>query len=121
MLLDMVFSIDSVITAVGMTPHLWIMVAANVIALIVMLAVGRQVSEIVERHPSLKILALSFLLMIGLVLVSEGFGVHVPKGYIYGAMGFSVFVELINIRTTRKTKALRLNDVPHVSDIPPSA
>jgi predicted tellurium resistance membrane protein TerC len=121
MLLDMVFSIDSVITAVGMTPHLWIMVAANVIALIVMLAVGRQVSELVERHPSLKILALSFLLMIGLVLVSEGFGVHVPKGYIYGAMGFSVFVELINIRTTRKTKALRLNDVPHVSDIPPSA
>lgn len=121
MLLDMVFSVDSVITAVGMTPYIWIMIAANVIALVVMLAVGRQVSELVERHPSLKILALSFLLMIGLVLISEAFGVHVPKGYIYGAMGFSVFVELINIRTTRKTKALRLNDMPHVSDIPPSA
>jgi predicted tellurium resistance membrane protein TerC len=121
MLLDMVFSIDSVITAVGMTPYIWIMIAANVIALIVMLAVGRQVSELVERHPSLKILALSFLLMIGLVLISEAFGAHVPKGYIYGAMGFSVFVELLNIRTTRKTKALRLNDVPRTGDIPPES
>ncbi|MGE0401185.1 MAG: TerC family protein [Kofleriaceae bacterium] len=118
MLLDMVFSIDSVITAVGMTPHIWIMVAANVIALAVMLLVGKAISEFVERHPSVKVLALSFLLMIGLVLVSEALGVHVPKGYIYGAMGFSVFVELINIRTTRKTKALKLNQTPHVSDIP---
>jgi predicted tellurium resistance membrane protein TerC len=118
MLLDMVFSIDSVITAVGMTPHIWIMVGANVIALVVMLVVGKSISEFVERHPSVKVLALSFLLMIGLVLVSEAFGVHVPKGYIYGAMGFSVFVEMINIRTTRKTKALKLNQTPHVSDIP---
>ncbi len=118
MLLDMVFSIDSVITAVGMTPHIWIMVAANVIALAVMLLVGKAISEFVERHPSVKVLALSFLLMIGLVLVSEALGVHVPKGYVYGAMGFSVFVELINIRTTRKTKALKLNQTPHVSDIP---
>jgi predicted tellurium resistance membrane protein TerC len=118
-LLDMVFSIDSVITAVGMTPYIWIMVAANVIALIVMLLVGRHVSEFVERHPSVKVLALSFLLMIGLVLVSEGFGVHVPKGYIYGAMGFSVFVEMINIRTTRKTRAVHLNQTPTVADIPP--
>jgi predicted tellurium resistance membrane protein TerC len=116
-ILDMVFSIDSVITAVGMTPHIWIMVTANVVALVVMLLVGRQISEFVERHPSVKVLALSFLLMIGLVLVSEAFGVHVPKGYIYGAMGFSVFVEMINIRTTRKTRALRLNQTPHVSDI----
>ena len=119
-LLDMVFSIDSVITAVGMTPHIWIMVAANVLALAVMLLVGRHISEFVERHPSVKVLALSFLLMIGLVLVSESFGAHVPKGYIYGAMGFSVFVELVNIRTTRRTKILRLNQTPHVSDIPPS-
>ncbi len=118
-LLDMVFSIDSVITAVGMTPHVWIMVAANVVALIVMLAVGRHVSEFVERHPSVKVLALSFLLMIGLVLVSEAFGVHVPKGYIYGAMGFSVFVEMINIRTTRKTRAVQLNRTPTVAEIPP--
>ena len=94
------------------------MVAANVIALGVMLAVGGRISTFVEKHPSIKVLALSFLLMIGLVLVSEAFGVHVPKGYIYGAMGFSVFVELINIRTTRKTRALRLNQTPHVSEIP---
>jgi predicted tellurium resistance membrane protein TerC len=117
-LLDMVFSIDSVITAVGMTPYISIMVAANVVALVVMFAVGRQISEFVERHPSVKVLALSFLLMIGLVLVSEAFGVHVPKGYIYGAMGFSVFVEMINIRTTRKTKAVHLNQTPSVTEIP---
>jgi predicted tellurium resistance membrane protein TerC len=120
MLLDMVFSIDSVITAVGMTPHIWIMVAANVVALAVMLLVGRRISEFVERHPSVKVLALSFLLMIGLVLVAEGFGVHVPKGYVYGAMGFSIFVELINIRTTRKTRAVALNQTPSVAEIPPS-
>lgn len=117
-LLDMVFSIDSVITAVGMTSHLWIMVAANVVALLVMLLVGRHISEFVERHPSVKVLALSFLLMIGLVLISESFGVHVPKGYIYGAMGFSVFVELVNIRTTRKTRAVHLNRTPTVAEIP---
>jgi predicted tellurium resistance membrane protein TerC len=117
-LLDMVFSIDSVITAVGMTPYIAVMVAANVVALVVMLAVGRQISEFVERHPSVKVLALSFLLMIGLVLLAEGFGVHVPKGYVYGAMGFSVFVEMINIRTTRKVKAVQLNQTPHVGDIP---
>jgi predicted tellurium resistance membrane protein TerC len=116
-LLDMVFSIDSVITAVGMTSYIAVMVAANVVALIVMLAVGRQISAFVERHPSVKVLALSFLLMIGLVLVAEGFGVHVPKGYVYGAMGFSVFVEMINIRTTRKTRAVQLNQTPSVSDI----
>jgi len=118
-LLDMVFSLDSVITAVGMTPHIWIMVAANVVALVVMLLVGRHISEFVERHPSVKVLALSFLLMIGLVLISEGFGAHIPKGYIYGAMGFSVFVELINIRTTRKTRAVHLNRTPTVGEIPP--
>lgn len=117
-LLDMVFSIDSVITAVGMTSHIWIMIAANVVALIVMLLLGRHISEFVERHPSVKVLALSFLLMIGLVLISESFGVHVPKGYIYGAMGFSVFVELVNIRTTRKTRAVHLNRTPSVAEIP---
>ncbi len=117
-LLDMVFSIDSVITAVGMTDFVSIMVAANVVALIVMLALGKSISEFVERHPSVKVLALSFLLMIGFVLVAEGFGAHIPKGYIYGAMGFSVFVELINIRTTRKGKPVELHQVPHVADIP---
>ncbi len=103
-LLDMVFSIDSVITAVGMTDYLSVMVAANVIALVVMLALGGRISEFVERHPSVKVLALSFLLMIGLVLVAEGFGAHIPKGYVYGAMGFSVFVELLNLRTSRNKK-----------------
>lgn len=117
--LDMVFSIDSVITAVGMTPDIEIMIAANVVALLVMLAVGRHISEFVERHPSVKVLALSFLLMIGLVLISEGFGAHIPKGYIYGAMGFSVFVELLNIRTTRRTRAVHLNRTPTVAEIPP--
>jgi len=117
-ILDMVFSIDSVITAVGMTDYISVMVAANVVALIVMLAVGKSISEFVERHPSVKVLALSFLLMIGLVLVAEGFGAHIGKGYIYGAMGFSVFVEMINIRTTRKTHIVRLNQTPDVDDIP---
>jgi len=109
-LLDMVFSIDSVITAVGMTEEIIIMVAANVVALALMLGVGGKISRFVERHPSAKMLALSFLLMIGFVLLGEGFGFHIPKGYIYGAMGFSVFVELLNIRTTRKTRIVRLND-----------
>ncbi len=117
MVLDMVFSIDSVITAVGMTDHVAVMVVANVIALGVMLVLGRRISVFVERHPSVKVLALSFLLMIGLVLVAEGFGAHIPKGYVYGAMGFSVFVEMINLRTTRKTRPVALNQVPHVADV----
>ncbi len=115
--LDMVFSIDSVITAVGMTPYIAVMVAANIVALLVMFLLGGQISEFVERHPSVKVLALSFLLMIGLVLVCEAFGTHIGKGYIYGAMGFSVFVELINIRTTRRTRPVVLNQVPHTTDI----
>jgi predicted tellurium resistance membrane protein TerC len=108
--LDVVFSIDSVITAVGMTEEIAIMVAANVVALALMLGVGGAVSRFVERHPSAKMLALSFLLMIGFVLLAEGFGFHVPKGYIYGAMGFSIFVELLNIRRTRKPRIVTLND-----------
>ena len=102
--IDAVFSIDSVITAVGMTEQIAIMVAANVVALVVMLGVGGAIGDFVERHPSVKVLALAFLLMIGFVLIAEGFGVHVPKGYIYGAMGFSVFVELINLRSARKAR-----------------
>jgi predicted tellurium resistance membrane protein TerC len=103
-LLDMVFSIDSVITAVGMTDIIAIMVAANVVALVVMLLVGKAISKFIERHPSIKVLALAFLLMVGLVLVAEGFGAHIAKGYIYGAMGFSIFVEMINIRSNRKPR-----------------
>ena len=109
-LLDVVFSIDSVITAVGMTEEIAIMIAANVVALALMLALGGKISRFVEGHPSVKMLALAFLMMIGLVLVGEGFSFHVPKGYIYGAMAFSVFVELLNIRATRKTKIVVLNE-----------
>jgi len=110
MLLDMVFSLDSVITAVGMTDYIAVMVAANVIALATMLAIGGRLNAFVSKHPSIKVLALSFLMMIGLVLVAEGMGVHIPKGYVYAPMAFSIFVELINIRTNRKVKKVQLNE-----------
>jgi predicted tellurium resistance membrane protein TerC len=102
LLLDIVFSLDSVITAVGMAPALIIMVIAMVAAVGVMLAFAGAVSGFVERHPTMKILALSFLLLIGVMLVAEGFGQHVSKGYIYFAMGFALLVEVINLRV-RKT------------------
>ncbi|HEY4611507.1 MAG TPA: TerC family protein, partial [Bacteroidota bacterium] len=98
LLLDMVFSLDSVITAVGMASQLEIMVAAVVIAVAVMMAFARAVSDFVQRHPTIKILALSFLLLIGVTLIAEGFDQHIAKGYIYFAMAFSVFVEMLNIR-----------------------
>ena len=104
LLLDLVFSIDSVVTAVGMAEHLWIMVAANVIALLVMLAAAKSIAHFVDRHPTVKILALSFLLMIGLLLVAEAFEIHVPKGYVYFAMAYSVGVELINIRIASRRR-----------------
>ena len=113
MLIDLVFSIDSVITAVGMTQHLGIMVAANVIALLVMLVASGAIAQFVDDHPTIKILALSFLLMIGLVLVGEASGFHIPKGYVYFAMGFSVCVELINIRVSKTYKPVKLHDKPH--------
>jgi predicted tellurium resistance membrane protein TerC len=91
-----------VITAVGMAQHLAIMVLANLIALGVMLGASDYIARFVEEHPSIKVLALSFLLLIGFSLVAEGFGKHIPKGYIYFAMGFSVFVEMLNIRAQRK-------------------
>jgi predicted tellurium resistance membrane protein TerC len=102
LLLDVVFSLDSVITAVGMVDEIGIMVAAVVVAILFMMAFAAPVSGFVQRHPTVKMLALSFLLLIGLTLIVEGFDVHVPKGYIYFAMGFSVFVELINLRVRRK-------------------
>lgn len=113
MLIDIVFSIDSVITAVGMTQNLAIMVIANIIALAVMLIASGSISRFVDDHPTIKILALSFLLMIGLVLVGEASGFHIPKGYVYFAMGFSVFVELINIRASKKAKPVKLHNKPH--------
>jgi predicted tellurium resistance membrane protein TerC len=104
MLLDIVFSLDSVITAVGMAPSLIIMVLAMIIAVAVMLAFAGPVSGFVERHPTMKVLALSFLLLIGVVLVADGMGQHVSKAYIYFAMAFSLLVELINMRV-RRTQA----------------
>lgn len=104
MLLDIVFSLDSVITAVGMADQLWVMIAAVVMAVGVMLFSAAAISEFVNAHPTVKVLALSFLLLIGVSLVAEGLDHHIPKGYIYFAMAFSVFVEMINLRSTRKVK-----------------
>lgn len=105
MILDVVFSLDSVITAVGMAEHVEIMVAAIVIAIIVMLLFAKQIGDFVNRYPSMKILALSFLLLIGVLLTTEGFGQHVNKGYIYFAMAFALMVELLNIRSRKKQAA----------------
>jgi predicted tellurium resistance membrane protein TerC len=111
MLLDIVFSLDSVITAVGMADDLSIMIAAVVIAVGIMLFSSGAVSRFVDAHPTVKVLALSFLLLIGCSLIADGFGVHIPKGYIYFAMGFSVFVEVINLRASKKKgKAVKLHD-----------
>jgi predicted tellurium resistance membrane protein TerC len=101
MLLDIVFSLDSVITAIGMADDLRVMIAAVVIAVLVMLVAAEPISAFVEEHPTLKILALSFLLLIGISLVADGLGQHISKGYIYFAMGFSVFVEMVNLRVRR--------------------
>jgi predicted tellurium resistance membrane protein TerC len=104
MLLDIIFSLDSVITAVGMADDLAVMVAAVVIAVAIMMVSAAPISTFVGRHPTVKVLALSFLLMIGVALISDGLGFHIPKGYIYFAMGFSMFVETINLRV-RSTAA----------------
>jgi predicted tellurium resistance membrane protein TerC len=105
MVLDIVFSLDSVITAVGMADDLSVMIAAVVIAVGIMMFSAGTVSGFVERHPTVKVLALSFLLLIGCSLIADGLGFHIPKGYIYFAMGFSVFVEVINLRARAKRKA----------------
>src|SRR5436190_19234991 len=108
MVVDIVFSLDSVITAVGMVDDVKIMILANVVALCVMLPASGAISAFVDRHPTIKMLALSFLVLIGTNLVAEGFGVHVPKGYTYFAMGFSVVVEMLNIRVRRKSAPVHL-------------
>ena len=102
MILDIVFSLDSVITAVGMADRLSIMALAVVISVGIMMLAAGSVSEFVEKHPTVKMLALAFLLMIGLSLVAEGWGFHIPKGYIYFAMAFSVLVEMLNLRVAKK-------------------
>jgi predicted tellurium resistance membrane protein TerC len=109
LLLDIVFSLDSVITAIGMAEDVLVMVLAVVIAVGVMLVSSGTIGEFVERHPTVKMLALSFLLLIGMSLTAEGFEQHIPKGYIYFAMGFSVFVEMINIRVRAKTAPVHLH------------
>jgi len=102
MLLDIIFSLDSVITAVGMAEHIEVMVTAVIIAIAVMLLFAKQIGDFVNKYPSMKILALSFLLLIGVLLTAEGFGQHINKGYIYFAMAFALLVELLNIRFRSK-------------------
>jgi len=97
-LMDIIFSLDSVITAVGMAKHLWVMVVAVILAMVVMILFATKVSNFVERHPTVKMLALSFLILIGVLLVAEGFGTPVSKGYVYFAMAFSLAVEMLNLR-----------------------
>jgi predicted tellurium resistance membrane protein TerC len=101
MLLDIVFSLDSVITAIGMANQLFIMIIAVVVAVVFMMLASGSISRFVERRPTVKVLALSFLLLIGIALIGDGLGMHIPKGYIYFAMAFSVFVEMINLRVRR--------------------
>ena len=108
-LLDIVFSLDSVITAVGMANSISVMVTAVVLAVIVMMFTAGALSRFVERHPTIKMLALSFLLLIGMALIGEAFDQHIPKGYIYFAMGFSVFVESLNLRLRRAGKPVALH------------
>jgi predicted tellurium resistance membrane protein TerC len=109
LLLDVVFSLDSVITAIGMADEIAIMVAAVMIAVGFMMVFAGAVSDFVHRHPTVKMLALSFLLLIGVSLIAEGFDQHIPKGYIYFAMGFSVFVEMINLRIRGQGKPVQLH------------
>jgi len=128
-LLNLVFSLDSVITAVGMVntkpaseggfgnAGLWIMIAAVVVSIVAMIALAKSLGAFVERHPTVKMLALSFLLMIGSSLIAEGLEFHIPKGYIYFAMAFSVFVEMLNIRIRRKAPAVHLHH-KYVADEP---
>lgn len=110
-LLDLVFSLDSVITAVGMAKQITVMALAMIAAVVVMLLFVNKISDFIEKHPSMKILALSFLILIGVMLVAEGTGQHVSKGYIYFAMSFSLLVELLNVRF-RKTTPVELHDQP---------
>ena len=118
--IDIVFSLDSVITAVGLVDELPVMIAAIVVAVLVMMVAAGPVSQFVEDHPTLKMLALSFLILIGFTLAAEGFGVHVPKGYIYFAMAFSVLVEMLNIRAHRRApmhlRKAQLGDLVHKPD-----
>jgi predicted tellurium resistance membrane protein TerC len=109
-LLDIVFSLDSVITAIGMVNNLWIMISAVVISIVAMMLFANPIGAFVQRHPTVKMLALAFLLLIGVTLVAEGFGQHIPKGYIYFAMAFSVLVEVLNMRLRKKAEPVHLHN-----------
>jgi predicted tellurium resistance membrane protein TerC len=110
-LLDMVFSLDSVITAVGMVDNLWIMIAAVVVSIVFMMAFAGTIGSFVQKHPTIKMLALSFLILIGVTLIAEGLDQHIPKGYIYFAMAFSVLVEILNLRLRKaKTAPVQLHN-----------
>jgi predicted tellurium resistance membrane protein TerC len=110
MILDIVFSLDSVITAVGMVDEIAIMVTAVVIAVGIMMLFARPIGDFVEDHPTIKILALSFLLLVGMALIADGLDLHIPKGYIYFAMGFSVFVEMLNLKMRSRRHPVRLRE-----------
>jgi predicted tellurium resistance membrane protein TerC len=109
MVVDIVFSIDSVITAVGMVQQVWVMIVANVLALGVMLGAAGPISAFIDRHPTIKILALAFLVMIGGNLFVEGFGYHIPKGYTYFAMAFAIGVEMLNLRLRKQSEPVQLH------------
>ena len=113
LILDIVFSLDSVITAVGMADHIGVMIAAVVIAVGVMMVSAGGISDFVNNHPTVKMLALSFLLLIGVSLLAEGFEQHIPKGYVYFAMAFSVLVEMLNLKMKKSTKPIHLRNVPN--------
>ncbi|MEG6584879.1 TerC family protein [Dendrosporobacter sp. 1207_IL3150] len=114
LLLDIVFSLDSIITALGMAEQLSVMIAAIIIAVIFMMLFSAPISSFVERHPTIKMLALSFLLLIGVVLIGDGLDMHIPKGYIYFAMAFSVIVEMLNLKL-RGSKPVKLHQ-PHLDE-----
>lgn len=118
-LLDIVFSLDSVITAVGMVDNIWIMIAAVVISIVAMMMFAGPIGAFVQRHPTIKMLALSFLLLIGVTLIAEGLHQHIPKGYIYFAMAFSVLVEILNMRLRKKAEPVHLHN-PYTDDDTPA-
>lgn len=102
--MDIIFSLDSVLTAIGLTPHFWIMALAISIAILIMIFASHAVSKFIEQHPSIKMLALSFLVLIGMVLIADGFSFHIPRGYIYFSMGFSLGVEMLNLFRSKRRR-----------------
>ena len=121
MLIDLVFSLDSIITAVGMVKDVAVMIAAVIASVALMMLFARTIGDFVSNHPTIKMLALSFLLVVGVTLMAEGFGHAVPKGYIYFAMAFSLGVEVLNLRMRKKREPVRLHDVYRREDIDPSS